>query len=151
MERTEKYFKKIKEEMGHIDSNGGWHGIVDILKKKGINTEVKKIAEYDGYINSSEIDIYTYSIDGKERFCAEFGYQVGIDDYCTETHIFRKLPSEDEVELLVEIESLEFKFKFKGLKPAFNCWECGKRTHWLDIPGSFEDKVNGLEDSYCGC
>lgn len=150
-ERTQKYFAAIRENMGFIGSNAGWDGIQDILKKKGVQEPPEKIATYTGYVNSSDIEVYTYTRDGRERYCAELSYQTAIDDYCTETHIFSKMPSERDVSTIRTIGNLEFKIAFEMLKTRYTCWECGNEVHWLDNSGSFDEKVNGLLDRYCGC
>jgi len=149
--RTKAYFKKIKENMQYLGGNACWYGIQEILDKKAPGIIAEAIGQYPGYVNSSKIIIYQYEIGGQVRYCAELSYQTDIDDFCIETHIFAKYPSEKNIILLRKIEDIENKMNFFGLKFKFSCWECGCETHWLDIPGTIEDKINGLEDSYCGC
>lgn len=152
-ERTKNYFNAIKTNIGFIGSNYGNYGIEEILKKKGFFEEAKlqQIKTYRGYVNSSDIDIYSYEINGEKRYCAELSYQTNIDDYCVETHIFEKFPSEKDIKIIREIESLIFKFQLSQIEPEFGCWECGRRVHWLDIQGDFFTKKNALEEKYCGC
>ena len=151
--RTENYFNAIKNNMNYIGTNYGWCNIEEILKKKGIleTANLQKIKTYDGYVNSSNIDIYSYEIEGEKRYCAELSYQTDIDDYCIETHIFKSLPSRKGIITIRDIESLVFRFKYKGLEPEFTCWECGHHVHWLDRQGDFKTKKDGLEEKYCGC
>ena len=115
--------------------------------------DLKKVDIYSGYANSSDIDIYRYvKQDGSIRFCAEFGYQTDIDDYNIEMLMFDIFPSQNDVEQIREILSLEFKIEYDGLKTEFNCFECGKRVHWLDNKNAdFDELVTGLMDRYCGC
>lgn len=152
-ERTKNYFAAIRKNIGFIGTNYGWDGIEELLKKKGLleTAELKKVKAYDGYANSTEISIYSYIINGQQRYCAELSYQTDIDDYCVETHIFSKMPSQEDVFTIRDIDSLEFKLKRGELQPEFNCWECGRHVHWLDRDGEFSIKKNGLEEQYCGC
>ena len=152
-ERTEKYFEDLKNNMGYRGNNAGWDGIKEILEKKGVidTAKLQKINVYNGFMNSSDIDIYGYEVDSEKRFCAELSYQTNVDDYCTETHIFINIPSQEDVHTAIDINNLLFKFDHGGLKPEFNCWECGRFVHWLDRDGDFKTKKFGLEEKYCGC
>lgn len=151
-ERTKKYFDAIKNNLEYVGTNYGWDGIEEILDKRGLlNTaNLQKITTYSGYFNSSNIDIYSYEIEGQKRYCAQLSYRTDIDDFCVETHIFRKFPKRENVIMIRDINSLENKFN-RGLKPEFTCWECGRTVHWLDRQGDFETKKDGLEEQYCGC
>lgn len=150
-DRTQAYFDGLKKEMEHVGSNGGWDGIKDILKKNHPGIAVELIDTYDGYVNSSNIEVFRYTLDGKERFCAELSYQTAIDDYCIETHIFTKKPTRQDVLDLRMIHDIGFDIKFRGLKTEFTCWECGCWTHWLDSEGSLAERYHRLRDKYCGC
>jgi hypothetical protein len=153
-ERTAKYFETIKKEKGHIGTNCLEEtGIRDILKKKGVldAANLQQIDTYDGYANSSDINIYSYELSGAKRYCAEFSFQTDIDAFYVETIIFTKIPSREDVLLIRGIEDLRLKFEFGRLKPEYTCWECGRKVHWLDRPGDFETKMAGLEERYCGC
>jgi len=152
-ERTKNYFNKIKSNLGYKGYNASWYSIKEILEKKGYleESELKEIKTYNGYVNSSDITVYSYKINGELRYCAELSYQTDIDDYCTETHIFNEFPKEKDIHLIIDINSLEFKFMYKRLEPEYTCWECGRHLHWLDNEGNFENKKNRLEEKYCGC
>lgn len=151
-DRTQKYLDAVKSNMGYVDTNNSWYGIKEILDKKGIlSADVEKIAEYEGYVNSSNIEVFGYRINGEQRYCAELSYQTAIDDYNVETHIFVKEPSRENVMQIREINKTILHIEIGKLKPFFHCWECGRETHWLDIPGNLEEKIEGLKDNYCGC
>lgn len=91
-ERTKKYFDELITKVAYQGYNGGWYGIEEIIKNKGLleEADLRLIQSHPGYANSSPIDVYEYSLDGKARFCAELSYQTDVDDYCIETHIFDK-------------------------------------------------------------
>ena len=98
-DRTSKYLTELRNDIGWLGGNCGWDDIEAILKKHGLfNTaNLQKIDTYDGYVNSSDIEIYTYNKDGVIRYCAQLSYTTNIDDYAIETHIFSKQPSRDDV------------------------------------------------------
>lgn len=151
-DRTSKYLTELRNDIGWLGGNCGWDDIEALLKKHGLfNTaNLQKIDTYDGYVNSSDIEIYTYNKDGVIRYCAQLSYTTNIDDYAIETHIFSKQPSRDDVLTARMIEEIEFRIKF-GLKTEFNCWECGCHVHWLDCEyGTLEDKYERLKDNFCG-
>lgn len=152
-DRTEKYFEEMKSSVGYLDGRGGRDGIEEILNQKGLLEESKleKVMTYQGYGNSSDVDIYKYiNTEGEVRYCAEFSYQTAIDDYCVEKHIFSKFPSSDTVLAVRQMNDVTFEMKFRKLPATFRCWECGKVTHWLDCPGTLSEKKTMLEDKYCG-
>lgn len=149
--RTKAYFDSLKKKMGHIRSGGGWDGVKDIMKKKHPDVKVELIDTYTGYVNSSDIDIYHYVLDGKERYCAEFSYQTAIDDYCIEIHIFDRKPTRQDIMDIVMMKDIEFAIVFRGLQTEFTCWECGLHAHWLDSEGTLAERFERLKDKYCGC
>lgn len=152
-ERTTKYFESLKVNLGYLGSNYGHNDIRTILEKNGAleTANLQEVTTYDGYVNSSDIVIYSYLKDGELRYCAELSYRAGIDDYCIETHIFKKIPTRKEVMDFRELDNLEFKFKYENLHPEFRCWECGKYVHWLDAEGDFQKKKDMFKEKYCGC
>lgn len=151
-DRTKAYFEAIKVKLGYVGTNYGWDDIQEILNKKtNKSVSAELISIYDGYVNSSDIKIFTYTLNGDTRFCAELSYQTDIDDYCIETHIFNKQPKRDDIITIRELNSLAFDFKYERLTPEFTCWECGNRVHWLDCDGDLSSKANMLKEKYCGC
>lgn len=150
-ERTEKYLTEEATKIGLIGVNNSWYTIAEILKKSGHEIEPQKIATFNGYINSSDIEIFEYTINGATKYCAELSYQTNIDDYNIETIIFNKIPSEQDINTARTIEAIKNKLFLKRLKPEFDCWECGIRHHWLDIEGSLDIKYKYWQDQYCGC
>jgi hypothetical protein len=151
MERTKAYLAAEKERIGYFHTNDSHYGIAEILKMKGYNAEVKKVAEYNRLYMDANAIIYEYEAEGKLCYCAELSYRTEIDDYNVETIIFKKMPSEKDVVIARLIESIPFYMQFKGLKPTFTCWECGRTVHWLDIEGDIEQKYKLWKEKYCGC
>lgn len=151
-DRTQAYFDTIKNNIGYVNTNNSWYGIKEILgKKEAPYTEFEKVVEYEGYANSSVIEIFGYKINDEQRYCAELVYQTAIDDYNVETHIFTKRPSKENVMMIREINKTILYIEIGKLKPFFTCWECGRKVHWLDNEENIETKIEWLKDRYCGC
>jgi len=152
-DRTEKYFKKVGIDLKYLGYSAGWDSIKEILKKDGTleTANLERINVYDGYANSSNIQIYRYNNGKEEVYCAELSYQTAIDDYCIETHFFAKLPTRNDIITVRTIFDAKFDMKFNGLNPEFHCWECGKMIHWLDCDGAIKQKFENLKERYCGC
>lgn len=152
-ERSKNYLDAIRKNVGWLGYNAGWSDIEEILEKAGIadTAKLQLICTYKGYVNANDIEIYSYYKDDEKRYCAQIGYQTDIDDYCIETHIFSKKPTEKDVFLVRDINNLIFSFECRGLMPTYICWECGNKTHWLDTDGDFEQKKHNLKEVYCGC
>lgn len=151
-DRTSKYLTDVRNDIGWLGCNCGWDDIEALLKKHGVfdTANLRKIDTHDGYVNSSDIEIYTYNKDGVVRYCAQLSYTTNIDDYAIETHIFSKQPSRDDVLTARLAEKIEFETKFGLKKTEFACWECGRHVHWLDCDGTLADKYERLKNSFCG-
>ena len=149
--RTQQYFEAMRSGMGYRGANAGWYTIKELLAKSNIETEIESVTKYEGHADTSEIEIFKYTIDGNIRYCAEFSYPTAPDDYCIETIIFDRIPSEDDIETITKIAHLELWMKVGKEKPEFTCWECERVTHWLDVKGDLFEKYNRLHDGHCGC
>lgn len=150
-ERTESYLDSIRKNLHHIKSSGSWDGIEDLLKKHYPGVVAEHVGTYPGYVNSTEIKVFRYVLNGEERYCAELCYQTDIDDYCIEEHIFSKKPRRQDVFKIRLTNDIEFEFNFRGAKAEFICWECGHKVHWLDGGSHLEEKFDRLKERYCGC
>jgi len=149
-ERTRKYFDAIKFNVGFIGSNySESDGITEILQKTGVTDIPKLIKTYNGYLNSSSIEIFKYSVNNNIRYCAELSYQNDIDSFCVETHIFNRYPSRDDVIAIRDIYKTEFGIDYRGYQQEFECWECGHHVHWLDTKGTLSQKIDNMKEKFC--
>ncbi len=90
-------------------------------------------------------------VDGEETEYYYSKVESDIDDWCETKYYFNHHPSERDIRTAIKIHELEVNFRIGEYKDEFKCWECGHKTHWLDVPGNFFDKLDGLEEKYCGC
>jgi hypothetical protein len=66
--------------------------------------------------------------------------------------VFNRRPSMKDIKTALLVDRLYQAFWFGTLSPVFTCWECGRETHWLDTAGkTLEEKVEMLQEKYCGC
>jgi hypothetical protein len=134
--RTRKYLNAIKNNLGYLDTIGDWE------EETFVNSRI-----VNGYMNTSDVTI------GKlkdNRYCSEYSIQTAIDDYCIVKHYWRKEPSIKDVSIIDDISNLESDFHINRCEIDFNCWECGRKIHWLDIEGDFSKKYQFLKERYCG-
>jgi hypothetical protein len=105
-----------------------------------------------GFVGTStEDDAIGKKVYGKET---EFFYSEmhsGVDEWYEEKFYFTHKPSDDDVTKAKIIDMLELDLRMGRIKEEFKCWECGMHTHWLDISGSFYEKIDCWRDRYCGC
>lgn len=79
---------------------------------------------------------------------------VSLDDVGFTVVRFARRPDRKAIETAFLVEELRLGFMFGGLEPIFECWECGRSRHWLDVSppgGSFAERVFMLRERYCGC
>lgn len=84
-------------------------------------------------------------------WCVQLAYPVGDDDFNIEHFYFTEKPTIDDIRLIRLINDLEIDFKLNIKDVHFTCWECGRKTHWLDTTGEFKEKLDHLQEKYCGC
>lgn len=81
-------------------------------------------------------------------------YYVQLFDWNGElmyTFEFSEYPNLNDFNTAYDIEMLKVDFHIGKYSYKFICRECGQEVHWLDGKGSFQEKINHLEDCYCGC
>jgi hypothetical protein len=134
--RTFAYLNKIKENTGFIEEKHGYD-------------EEKIISSQNVFVwfNASEVEIGQTK---EGQWCAQFSKQTDIDDYDITRLYFSKKPSVKTILTITTLSSLEFDFKYNRIKESFNCWECGREMHWLDVQGDFSEKVEHLKERFCG-
>ena len=74
-----------------------------------------------------------------------------VDNFGEIRHYFNHNPSDYEVRVAKMIQDAEYNFRMCIWHEEFKCWECGRTVHWTDIRGDIFEKVNCMEDMYCGC
>ena len=84
------------------------------------------------------------------NWVAEYSYRCGIDDYVIVDLYFENKPTKKNILTVNLIEKIEEYFNWNGWhNVTFECWECGAKTHWLDVPGSLEEKWECFKERYC--
>lgn len=83
---------------------------------------------------------------GDRHWLAQTCIRAGIDTFTVVKQHFDHHPSVDQINTAFDIRRFEY-----NPKEVFTCWECGRMTHWLDVPGNLHDKLDRAEDNYCGC
>jgi len=144
--RTDKYIEQTKKNIGLLDIKHGWDSH---LPKDQIEFGL------DIWINltgSGKVDCGKLE-DG--RWVAQFARRTDIDDYDICAMFFEKEPTKKMVLIANTVDQAETYFHIHTYKNAnFTCWECGIKTHWLDVnneePGII-GKWGMLEEKYCGC
>lgn len=133
--RTKKYFDRIRENIGLVKTEHP-------REPENLKNAKKVFAHW------LEWEIAPL----EETYLAQTTYQYSIDDYAVIQLIFRQKPTKKDLSTAVLLADLETEFQIGRLSPIFTCWECGKSDrHFLDIPGSLEEKMEALKDGYCGC
>jgi hypothetical protein len=151
-ERTKKYIDAIRSKMGYIGMNCGYESIVDTAKKNNIEiTKSQSTFKHQLSQPPCKCDVYTYTKNGQSRYACEFAEQTEIDDYQIVSYITTKPIGKDDIATLDLLIFIEVSFLTDRLEAEFECWECGKKTHWLDIEGNLQKKFAALEERYCGC
>jgi hypothetical protein len=136
-ERTKKYLDACKSNLSLLRSDGGEDLTIDKTWEKFA----------DGYVGSE--DFFRKETNG--GWVAGFAVQYDIDGVYEHRYYFSKRPSRKDILTAKLIDDIKMKFSFGDLQETFNCWECGKETHWLDVGGNLEEKFDKLKDKYCGC
>lgn len=113
-----------------------------------IEAEKKKI----GYVGmSTEDDCIGKRVYGQETEFYHADMHSGIDDWCEYKYYFNHNPSKQDVIKARAIDDFESELRIGRIKEEFKCWECGKKSHFLDIPGDILTKIDCIRDKYCGC
>ncbi|MHC1787346.1 MAG: hypothetical protein AB9880_09830 [Christensenellales bacterium] len=64
---------------------------------------------------------------------------------------FTHLPDQRDVEDAMIIRKMERDFKLGRHRETFTCSDCFEKKHWLDIPGSIQEKLALRLMRKCGC
>lgn len=138
--RTHDYLNSVKAHIGLIDISSGteYYG-EKIIKNETTKSYAVNFANASGYL--SKVD---------NNFVVQILMSIG-DDISVDSFTFDKYPSLGNFETAWELHKIANDFTYKKLPLTYQCGECGKKVHWLDIKGNFNEKIEHLEDRYCGC
>ena len=132
--RTRDYLDAIIKNTGYIRATNG----------DGADDKYERITVSDKDLDIRKIEDGMYAI-----YEGDF---VPPDDYCEVLWIFNKIPTRADLKMVKIVEHTRECFQVGAYRESFECWECGLITkHWLDLEGTFVDKLDMLEDKYCGC
>lgn len=155
--RTKAYLDRVKSNIGLISYTHASESYYD--NEDGSMT--KKLEDFRRYerLASDYSDIEVGKNNG--HWIAQYSHQAGVDGYAVVKFIFNKCPTENDVITAYYIQQTEEYFRSAMFKKTrwrtddnpeeFYCWNCGKKSHWLDIPGSLDEKFSRLKDKNCGC
>jgi hypothetical protein len=138
-ERSDEYFTAAWDR----------HGLVRI----DYNSEMllkDKDCELVGLTKVKQLD------DGK--WVAERGQACGIDDVTIIDYIFVRKPEHQSIGIIEILTNLEQFLENCPERAMIECYDCGRRVHWLDLNLQSESEFDRLVETvelmsrnYCGC
>lgn len=116
---------------------------------------IEKIMCYINLIQYTDKEDDGKQNDSIEKLCdskwiVRTSHQASCDSFYVTENIFNRKPSNKDIETAFAIRKIESLLKLE-CSEVFTCWECGKTVHWTDCSGNLTEKINKLEDKYCGC
>lgn len=85
------------------------------------------------------------------RFVAQSGSESLYEDADVLRIHFDHLPTQQDVEDALIVRKMERDFKLGRHRETFTCGDCLQKRHWLDIPGSIQEKLALRMMRKCGC
>lgn len=85
------------------------------------------------------------------RFVAQSAGESLYEDADVLRMHFTHLPDQRDVEDALIIRKMERDFKLGRHRETFNCTDCYEKKHWLDIPGTIQEKLALRLMRKCGC
>lgn len=85
------------------------------------------------------------------RFVAQSAAQTLYEDADVLRMHFDHLPDKQDVEDAITVRKMERDFKLGRHRETFTCGDCLQKRHWLDIPGSIQEKLALRMTRRCGC
>jgi hypothetical protein len=138
--RTGQYFDSVAHSIGLLDYKEHEVGCDKDL------VSLEKTEPFDSYLNA-ELVYGQY----EDKHVIQYITRPDIDVYLCAQIVFSHKPTRDAVKTAIDLEKGKTGFQLGKYKEEFTCWECGQSTHWLDVDGDFETKLNRLQEKYCGC
>jgi hypothetical protein len=154
--RTHRYLEACEENAGILDINAGKKEVKPQLRKAGIDFETVGKIDMASLTVTNPPTIYDYKKDGQQRYAVEWTQRAGIDDYIVRSVILNRYPKKKHLRTALAIEKGRKKLGRKT-PVEFQCWECGRTTHWLDANGpggeslSLDERIRQADRQYCGC
>lgn len=106
------------------------------------------IETFNNPFSPHPVEVYNL---GDGKYALEYAVVYG-DTFDIRTIIFKRKPTKQDFYDIISVEEVEIKIRFHGYAEEFNCWECGKHTHFVEIcADSLQDKISYWDDKYCGC
>lgn len=134
--RTKHYLDEERERLGLISI------------KEGRPESFFVLDEFDVGMGIGMFEIGRYA-DG--RFVA----QSASESFYEVTDVLRMhydhLPDKRDVEDALIIRKMERDFKLGRHRETFTCGDCLQKRHWLDIPGTIQEKLSLRMMRRCGC
>lgn len=121
--RTDSYLRAIKDRIGFLGS---------------IQTE-----------NEKALKKLTDGRDEQGRYVIGEDFFLPPDAVVYTQHFYTHLPSRQDHQTALLLEKVAQ--TLYNQPKTFQCWECGGLHHWLDTPGTLEEKLAHWQDRYCGC
>lgn len=141
-ERLSRYVEKVYEKMGVFFKNYYCDTDIHIMNKWKL---IEREQFFSFYGAKPYIEIYENKED--HEFLAVLFQSTG-DGFIYSVWKTKQFLNVKRVRnTLMPLDQLELEFRVKN--PNFTCWECGHRSHILDIEGSLETKLNKYEDECC--
>ncbi len=144
--RMKKWIDTFYKNKGITARFTGWEerdeNVKDLIK------DAELIETFNNPFSPHPVEVYRLK-DG--TYALEYPV-VYTDTFDIRTIIFKKRPTKQDFYEILSVEELEAKIKFHGYPEEFNCFECGRRTHFVEIcANSIQDKISYWDDKYCGC
>ena len=134
--RTNKYLVQERQRIG-LTSN-----------KEGAPESFFVLDEFNVGMGVGLMDTGRYA-DG--RFVAQSASHSLYEDADVLRMHFDHLPDQRDVEDALIIRKMERDFKLGRHRETFICMDCQQTRHWLDIPGTIQEKLALRMMRKCGC
>jgi len=149
-DRTAKYILDRYTQLGCIARNSGEElSLKEIFKKKDLSIIPEEVWRHKT-VRSTTI-LWKYQSSGNERWCAEDWIPYGPDGLWTDTYIFNRVPSKEEVGEVIILHKFEVDLSLRKISPLLYCDYCDMPFHWLDTPGDIKNKMKNLYSNSPDC
>jgi len=137
-ERAYNWFQKKLKALGFKDYKTGWG--------EAVSEGVQKVGEVkDPFGGTAKI----YKLPDGE-YATTFGTKTNIDDYIIFTFFYNHRPTAETLSETLDLIELRNEIKIGILPEEFECWECGIKTHFTEIPhSSIRELREFISERYC--
>lgn len=129
----------------YLDGERARIGLTDY--KEGLPEGFFALDRYPIGQGIGEVDVGRYA-DG--RYVAQTSQALFAEAHVLRMH-FTHYPSLQDVEDTLTLRKIERDFKLGRHREVFTCSDCGASRHWLDIPGTIQQKLTLRLRRKCGC